>query len=418
MLDLACFLTNRARCPPSSHQRLDLDKAPGIWQDGAASVFPLSRSQVLQHVAIPAHNMSENQALLHFEGPLEGGSWYWSLRAGQARYEPHGRDGFQTGDAQEPQLRLQAEVETMQEHLLDQLAPFRDTGASLNLKGLIRLRQVGSTPEGAQEYRGFWGFLHVENQQSTVFGADPDGKLRFRRGPWEPWPQDLPRFSSKEKRGTPLIMSPFCGTLLHEAVGHGMEAEFLAGSLLKFRFGDKISPANLTVMDRPDHPGYPGSMALDDTGMPASQTTLVHRGVLVGDLGTEKGVWRRASFADQPLIRASNFLIAPGKEDPRDWLKTLPKALYVTEIQSGNWLPGSQKLKVLTGPIYLLENGDPVARRPWAVFEFSIMQLLQRIEAVGGDFRMDPLVHWCMKKHQAVPMGMGSPSLLIGGASS
>lgn len=367
-------------------------------------------------MTIPAHSMTESQALLHFEGPLESGSWYRSLRSGTAQYQPRSQGGSQRSISSHSSLELKAEVEVMQEHLLKQLEPFRDMEAVFNLQALIRLRQLDED-QPRQEYRGFWGTFEVGQHLRTVFGSDPEGQVRFRRGPWESWPQDLPRFSSRDKQA-PLIMSPFCGTLLHEAVGHGMEAEFLEGSLLKFRFGEKIAPANLTIMDRPDHMGYAGSMSHDDTGTAVSQTTLVHRGVLVGDLGTETGVWRRASFADQPLIRASNFLIAPGEDDPRSWMKDLPRALYITGIQSGNWLPGSQKLKVLTGPVFLLEHGEPIARRSWTVFEFSIMQLLSRIEAIGGDFRMDPLVHWCMKKNQAVPMGMGAPSLLIGGKRS
>ena len=315
-----------------------------------------------------------------------------------------------------PDLELQAEVEALQSHLKQQLEYFRDEDAHVSLRGLIRLRQVAGIPQADLDFRGFWGFLHVGHHQMAVFGSDPEGNLRFRRGPWESWPQTLPRFRTKDKQ-LPIIMSPFCGTLLHEAVGHGMEAEFLGGSLLKFRFGERISPANLTIMDRPDHPGYAGSMTCDDTGAQATQTTLVHRGVLVGDLSTEKGVWRRGSFADHPLIRASNFLIAPGEEDPSQWITSHKRVLYVTGIQSGSWLPGSQKLKIMTGPVFLLEHGEPVAWRSWSFFDFSIIRLLRRIEAVGGDFRMDPLVHWCMKKHQAVPMGMGSPSFLLGGMS-
>lgn len=361
---------------------------------------------------IRPHHMKEQQALLHFEGPIENGSWFWSLRAGQVRYMPHARGGRQEGQSLAPDLVLRAEVETLQEHLQERLTQFQDPQERINLRAFVRLRSIEGRPEGNLAYRGYWGFLHHDSQRSSVFGSDADGTLRFRRGPWEDWPTQLPRFGSKEKMN-PMIMSPYCGTLLHEAVGHGMEAEFLGDSLLKYRFGEKISSEWLTIMDRPDQEGYAGSMVLDDTGAPASQTTLVHRGVLVGDLDAEKGVWRRAGTADQPLIRATNFFIAPGQENPADWISGLPKALYVTSIQSGNWLPGSQKLKILTGPVYLLHRGEPIAMRPWTVLEFSIMQLLQRIIGVGGDFRADPLVHWCMKKNQAVAMGMGSPSLLL-----
>lgn len=358
--------------------------------------------------------MSEQQAWLNFEGPLDQGDWFWSFRSGVTAFRPTPKGGVQNGYSQPSTLALKAEAEALQEHIRDQLNSFEETQAQLKLRALIRIREFPQNPTAQQNYCGFWGQIKAEGHPTTIFGSDPSGKMRYRRGPWEEWPQDLPRFASREKQ-RPMVLSPFCGTLLHEAVGHGMEAEFISGSLLKYRFGETVSSSQLTVKDCPDHPGYAGSMTHDDTGLPATQTTMIHNGVLVGDLGVEKGVWRRASFQDQPLIRASNFIIAPGKADPRNWIAQVPKLLYVTGIQSGSWLPGSQKLKVLTGPVYLLDQGQPVARRSWVVFEFSIMQLLDRIEAVGGDFRMDPQVHWCMKKNQAVPMGMGSPSLFLGG---
>jgi predicted Zn-dependent protease len=87
----------------------------------------------------------------------------------------------------------------------------------------------------------------------------------------------------------------------------------------------------------------------------------------------------------------------------------------VTWIQSGNWQPGTHRIKILTGPIFSLERGRVCGVREWVRLEMSSADLMRRVAGVGNDFTMDPAIHWCVKKNQAIPMGMGGPSILIGG---
>lgn len=164
-------------------------------------------------------------------------------------------------------------------------------------------------------------------------------------------------------------------------------------------------------MDCPDIDNLPGTMRVDDCGNPATRTTLIHRGVLVGDLDQEKGVWRRGDYRDLPYIRASNFIIREGQDDPSGWLSA--PCVYVTEIAKGTWIPGSRRIKIMCGTSFKLEFGSPIARRPWTILEFDSLDVLSRIESVGRDFAIDPHVHWCVKRHQPVPISLGSPSLLL-----
>ena len=363
---------------------------------------------------LPNHDMYENQVALTLKGPIDDPVAFTSFRAGIAKYRAKGVHASQTSHSLQPEEMLRAAHNRLREKIETSVQRFMGLDATLSLQSLIRKRWFADPGITAQEYQGFWGSLRVPGTWDSFFGCHGQGDLVFRRGCWEEWPCDLAEFERIDPC-LPSVFSPFCATLFHEAVGHGMEAEFLEGSPFKFHMGERISCPELTIMDRPDLPGYCSSMAYDDAGMAATQTTLVYRGVVVGDLAKGQGVHRRGSFRDLPQIRASNFLLKPGDAHPQSWLETLPQCYYVTSIQRGNWRPGSTRINVLTGPVVYLERGEPKAQKPWVVLQFSILDLLQRIEAVGTDLVMDPVLHWCMKKNQAVPFAMGSPSILLKG---
>lgn len=352
--------------------------------------------------------------MLHLSGPVDAPSCTLSVRAGWSDWERF-RDGtvHQRCRAIQPAIKLREAAFTLRDRLTQRLATFTEMRAWVDGHVLVRRRQVAAAAE-EQRFEGFWGRLRVPGAPDSVFGSDPQGQMVFRRGLWEDWDYGVAGIEQVD-RSLPVIFSPYCATLLHEAVGHAMEAEYLSGSPLKYMVGDCLTKAPLTVMDRPDLPGYPGSMTYDDTGAPVTQTTMIHRGFLVGDLDHGKGVLRRGSFREMPMIRASNFVIHRGKDDPASWVQDLPECYYVTEIQSGNWRPGNTKFKILSGPLFRLQRGEVTGYRDWAVFNFTTLNILARIDAIGRDLRMDPVVHWCVKRNQPIPMGMGAPSLLVRG---
>ncbi len=361
--------------------------------------------------------MHENQVMMRLEGQLSQPERLISCRSGFALYRA-GAPGTQRCQSRRPDEEQVNQAWMLDRTVRNALSRFDGLEASLNLQILSRQRYVeGGTAPVSSSFAGFWGTLRQKNAWPAIFGNDNLGKLVFRRGPWEQWPRHGPTLESVDP-SLPLLLSPYCGTLFHEAVGHALEAEYLDRSPLKYRFGERISHGELTISDRPDLAGYAGSMAHDDAGLSASATTMVHRGHLVGDLNHDKGVLRRASYRELPQVRASNFLIKAGSANPNGWLQSLPRCYYVSWIQSGNWRPGTDRIKILTGPIFLLEKGRFQGYRDWAALEFTTTDLLARIAGVGSDFTMDPAVHWCQKKNQAVPMGMGAPSVLVRGADA
>ncbi len=361
--------------------------------------------------------MYETQARMTLRGALEHPIRVLSCRSGSAYYRGRARGGNQQSRSLAVEETTRSEIEGLTLIVLDKLARFRGVGAELNLHLLIRRREITGIPDYRQAFSGYWGSLAVDGAWTSVFGSDPNVELVFRRGMWEEWSRKTSRMEGV-RPGIPLILSPYCGTLLHETVGHAMEAEYLPESPLKPHLGEQVSHSRLTIMDRPDLDGYAGSMTHDDAGLPASETTMIHRGFLVGDLDHGRGVLRRGSYQACPLIRASNFIIRPGRSDPRDWVHDLEECYYISWIQSGNWQPGGQLIKVLTGPVFHLKKGRVMAASDWTYLVFSTLDLLAGILDVGADMCMDPVVHWCMKKHQAIPMSLGSPSLLLGGVSS
>lgn len=362
------------------------------------------------------HEMLENQVMLHLQGSLADPSCLVSARSGMARLHTQGQRinnrGFST---KTPEAMLNTAF-NLRDDALQKLAALTGLGGDLNMQGMIRDRKVKNIANYQQAFAGFWGTLRIENHWDTIFGTNPEGEPEFRRGPWEEWSVDLPDFDDINP-SIPIVLSPYCATLFHEAVGHALEEEYLEGSPLKFYHGEKVSNEQLTIMDRPDLAGYAGSMTHDDVGWPVSETTLIQQGFLVGDLSKNRAAHRRASFRDGPLVRATNFVIKSGADDPHAWLSQLGACYYVSWVQSGNWHAGHDHFRVLTGPIFLLHHGQPAGKRSWCSFKLTIGKFLSSISGVGNDMVMDPVVHWCVKQNQRVPMSMGSPSILLEGWS-
>ena len=363
---------------------------------------------------IPAHVMREQQATLRLEGSLDKPQRILSMRSGESRFQTSSSGGSQYFRSLQTDPLLSEQAREMADTVLARLESFRDMNAELKVQIAIRKRRIDGLEADHQQFSGYWGSLNLPDAWPAMFGGRSGQKMVFRRGPWEQWPaKDLKRLEQLNS-GPPLVFSPYCATLFHETVGHAMEAEYLEGSPLESMMGSRLGCRALNMADRPDLPGYAGSMTHDDCGRPASETSLVYRGFLVGDLGHANGVLRRGSYRDRPLIRATNFLIGAGRDQHESWLQQ-KECYYVAWIRSGNWKPGTDRIKILTGPLFLLRHGTPVACKDWAVLELTTADILGGISAVGSDHVMDPLVHWCVKQNQAVPISMGAPSLLYEG---
>ncbi len=237
----------------------------------------------------------------------------------------------------------------------------------------------------------------------------------------------------KAKAGemTVVISSTAGGTLIHEAVGHSLEADLVQEGTSPAYAGklkSQVAAPNITVIDDPTLPGARGSFGFDDDGIPSRATTLIKNGILVDylydrvtahkDGRPSNGHGRRESFQARPIPRMSNLYIAPGTDDPKQILREVKSGLLVTRMGGGqvNTATGEFVFEVDEG--YAIEDGK-VQR---LVRDANLMgvgaEVLRAIDRVGWDIGWD--IGTCGKDGQGVPVSDGMPtiripSLLVGG---
>ena len=221
-----------------------------------------------------------------------------------------------------------------------------------------------------------------------------------------------------------VISSAAGGTLIHEAIGHSLEADLvLEGTSPAYqgKLGARVAPENITVIDDPSLPCARGSFGFDDEGVPARPTVLVRDGILVDylydrvtafkDSRPSNGHGRRESFHCRPIPRMSNLYIAPGGDDPAEILRGLKAGLFVTRMGGGqvNTATGEFVFEVEEG--YRVEDG--VIRH--LVRDANLMgvgsEVLRAIDRVGWDIGWG--IGTCGKDGQGVPVSDGMPTISI-----
>jgi TldD protein len=233
---------------------------------------------------------------------------------------------------------------------------------------------------------------------------------------------------------TVVIAAEAGGTLIHEAVGHSLEADaILDGSSPHFahKIGKVVANEKISVVDDPTRPGQRGSFVFDDEGTPAKRTVLIENGILRTYLydrlsakraegPPSNGHGRRESFAHRPIPRMSNTFIAPGPDDPKRILSELKRGLFVTRLGGGqvNTATGDFVFEVEEG--FWVENGR--VRHPvrGATLLGNGPDVLRSIDRVGWDLGWS--VGTCGKEGQNVPVSDGLPTLripkvVVGGAA-
>lgn len=213
--------------------------------------------------------------------------------------------------------------------------------------------------------------------------------------------------------------------MVHEAIGHGLEADLVqAGtSVYKGRIGETVASELITVVDDATIPYARGSFCFDGEGTPAQRTVLVEDGVLKGymydrlsamkDGCASTGNGRRESYRARPIVRMTNTLIAPGKSDPGDIVRSVSNGLLVRRMGGGqvNTVNGNFVFEVSEG--YLIENGvvgEPVRG---ATLTGNGPEVLKKITMVGSDLGFG--IGTCGKDGQGVPVSDAQPTLLISG---
>lgn len=222
----------------------------------------------------------------------------------------------------------------------------------------------------------------------------------------------------------PVVLSGEAGgTMIHEAVGHGLEADHAEEGLSVYsgRLGEQVASPLITVIDDPTLPNLYGSYEIDDEGTPAKRTILIERGILKDFLydrysalkfGREpNGHGRRESFRHLPIPRMSNTFIAPGPHKAEDIIKSIDRGLLVRKMGGGevNPLTGDFVFEVREG--YYIENGEVAYPVKGATLVGNGPKVLEIIDMVANDLHFDPGT--CGKDGQGVPVSDGQPTLRI-----
>ncbi|MFH1784634.1 MAG: TldD/PmbA family protein [bacterium] len=220
-----------------------------------------------------------------------------------------------------------------------------------------------------------------------------------------------------------ILASEAGGTMIHEAIGHSLEADLVQKGISQYsgKLGEKVASELITVIDDATLPKKRGSFAIDDEGTPAQRTVLVEKGVLQNylydqytarkDKRVSTGNGRRESYRFKPIPRMSNTYIASGKQKPDDIISSIDTGLYVKKMGGGqvNTTNGDFVFEVSEG--YEVKKGKIGSLVRGATLIGNGPNILKLIDMVGNDLDFD--MGTCGKDGQHVPVGDGQPTVRI-----
>ncbi len=231
----------------------------------------------------------------------------------------------------------------------------------------------------------------------------------------------------------PVVLAPGAsGILLHEAIGHGMEADFNRKGISIFasRMGRRVAPEFVTIVDDGTLPGTRGAINTDDEGNPSQRTVLVENGVLRSYLHDEisaahygvapTGSGRRQSFRHTPIPRMRATYMEPGPHDPEEIIRSVDRGLYCETFSNGQVQIGAGDFAFYVKTGWLIEGGRLTRPIKDANLIGNGPAALEAVEMVGQDLALDEGGWTCGKDGQGVPVSQGQPtvkvrSLVVGG---
>ena len=224
----------------------------------------------------------------------------------------------------------------------------------------------------------------------------------------------------------PVVLgNAWCGVMLHEAVGHGLEGDFNRKGTSTFsgRIGEQVAAKGVTVVDDGTMFGKRGSLTIDDEGTATGYNVLIEDGILKGYMQDRMnarlmgvaptGNGRRESYADLPMPRMTNTYMLAGDREPDDLLVGIDKGIYAANFGGGQVDITSGKFVFSASEAYMIENGKITAPIRGATLIGNGPDVMQRITGIGNDLALDDGVGTCGKAGQSVPVGVEQPSMLI-----
>lgn len=215
------------------------------------------------------------------------------------------------------------------------------------------------------------------------------------------------------------------GILLHEAVGHGLEADFNRKGTSNYsgQIGNMVASELCTVVDDGTVDDSRGAINVDDEGNLGQSNTLIEKGKLVGYMHDElsakhygvepSGNGRRQSFHCMPLPRMTNTSLLGGQHDPSEIVQSVKRGVYAVKFSGGqvNISNGDFVFSLTEG--YLIEDGKLTAPLKGVNLIGNGPEVLRKVVMLGNDFQRSDGIWTCGKDGQSVPVGVGTPTIKI-----
>ncbi len=223
-----------------------------------------------------------------------------------------------------------------------------------------------------------------------------------------------------------VVLGPgWPGVLLHEAVGHGLEADFNRKKTSAFAglVGQKVASEKVTVVDNGTIANRRGSLNMDDEGVPTQETVLIENGILKTFLsdkmnarlmgGISTGSGRRESYHHVPMPRMTNTYMLNGDDLPEDIIKSVKRGLYAVNFGGGQVDITNGKFVFSASEAYLIEDGKVTRPVKGATLIGNGPEALKYVSMVGNDLALDEGIGTCGKAGQSVPVGVGMPTIKL-----
>ena len=273
-------------------------------------------------------------------------------------------------------------------------------------------------------------------EQGGTGGGGRYGLARLLEpGHWKPLLHEALRIALVNLAAVPapagmmdVVLGPgWPGILLHEAIGHGLEGDFNRKKTSAFAglMGTRIAAKGVTVLDDGTMPDRRGSISIDDEGTPSAKNTLIEDGILTGFMQDRQnarlmgvaptGNGRRESYAHIPMPRMTNTYMLSGPDDPAGIVASLADGIYAVGFGGGQVDITNGKFVFSCTEAYRVQNGKIGAPVKGATLIGDGATALKQIRAIGNDLTLDPGIGNCGKAGQWVPVGVGQPTLMIGG---
>jgi TldD protein len=223
-----------------------------------------------------------------------------------------------------------------------------------------------------------------------------------------------------------VLASGDSGILLHEAVGHGLEADFNRKETSNYtgQLGKQVASPLCTVTDDGTVVSSRGAINVDDEGYAGRNNVLIERGILVGYMhdrlsakhfGVQpSGNGRRESFRSMPLPRMTNTALLGGNDHPDDILKSVKRGIYAKRFSGGQVNITNGDFVFSLSESYLIEDGKLTAPLKGVNLIGNGPDVLRKVDMLGSDYELSDGIWTCGKDGQSVPVNVGTPTVRIG----